>query len=75
MIYKKDTGLNPGFNIFGGEDKNKKDYIEPAPLKWITGKKYIDCRNQSKDHIELVAKKLSTDMIKWIKRDNINSSP
>ena len=30
----------PGFHVFGGKDKNKKEYIDPAPINWITGKKY-----------------------------------
>lgn len=30
----------PGFHIFGGEDRNKKDYIDPAPIMWLTGEKY-----------------------------------
>lgn len=30
----------PGFHIFGGEDRNHKDFKDPSPIKWLTGGKY-----------------------------------
>jgi len=44
----------PGFHLFGGEDKKKKDYIDPFPLIWITGKKYMfDMPRDFKEHAQV----------------------
>ncbi len=44
----------PGFHLFGGEDSNKKDYIDPAPIKWITGKEYMfDMPRDFKEHAQI----------------------
>lgn len=44
----------PGFHLFGGEDKNKKSYIDPAPIMLITGTKYVfDISRDFKEHAQI----------------------
>jgi len=44
----------PGFHLFGGEDKNKKDYINPAPILWVTGKKHaFDMPREFEEHAQV----------------------
>jgi len=44
----------PGFHLFGGEDKNKKGYINPAPILWVTGKKHaFDMPREFEEHAQI----------------------
>ncbi len=44
----------PGFHIFGGKDRNHKDFKDSSPIKWLTGEKYVfELSTDFKEHAHI----------------------
>lgn len=44
----------PGFHVFGGDNINAESYVDPEPIKWLTGTKYmVELPEDFKEHAQI----------------------